>query len=135
MNHFILTYYTCFVLCHQQADFAMCILSRSEHRLKYVDFSHFTFLDSLTFITTKPGLTSLQWIALYPFSKALWLIIISTICGLSLIIYQFAKILLKFEEIANEIAFKDIFIVMLQLFLKQCKWSDLIIMGTTLVAM
>src|SRR5699024_1385221 len=101
----------------------MCILTRSEHRMQYVDFSHFTFLDSLTFMTTKPGLTSLQWIALYPFSKALWFIIISNIFVLSLIIYKIAKISSKCEEIAKIVPFEDIFITLFQLSLKQCKYK------------
>ncbi|XP_054158638.1 glutamate receptor-like [Oppia nitens] len=60
-------------LYNKTADLSICDLTRTYERSKAVDFSRAYLLIPLTFVSTRPGLKSRQWITLSPFAPMVWL--------------------------------------------------------------
>ncbi len=57
------------------AHLGLCGLSTVLSRRSFVDFTHFTAMDSYAPLTRYPGLQSRQWLAVEPFSGAVWLLV------------------------------------------------------------
>lgn len=77
----------------------MCHVSRALERLYFVDYSHFTYLDPITFICPKPGIESQNWIIAKPFHLKMWFGVILSLFVLSITIYAINKIVIvKYQK-------------------------------------
>ena len=101
--------------------FGMCAVTHSLDRDKYVDFSHFTYYDMLTFMTMKPDLKSREWLVVYPFSKPLWMIIGSSCLVVAVSIYWLWKYSVQTPQ--NQDSFYRIFTVLYKIMLVQCEFT------------
>lgn len=75
----------------------MCHVSRALERLYFVDYSHFTYLDPITFISPSSGVKSQNWIIAKPFHLKMWIGVILSLFILSLTIYWSKIIILKYQ--------------------------------------
>lgn len=75
----------------------MCHVSRALERLYFVDYSHFTYLDPITFISPTSGVKSQNWIIAKPFHLKMWIGVILSLFILSLTIYWSKIIILKYQ--------------------------------------
>lgn len=76
----------------------MCHVSRALERLYFVDYSHFTYLDPITFLSPTPGIKSQNWIIAKPFHLKIWIGVILSLFVLSITIYwSYKKVIIKYQ--------------------------------------
>lgn len=94
----------------------MCGLSRTLHRLEYVDYGHAILLDDLVALSQSPGVESRDWIISYPFSGPVWLCNVVAYLLVSLLLYIMPKIVSK-----PDLACQMILVKLYAILMGQCK--------------
>lgn len=70
---------------------AICGMSMTRKRSKFVQFSHFTTFDNIAFITRYPQIKLTKWIIFEPLTWKMWVLITGSIFFLSATLYFISK--------------------------------------------
>ena len=70
----------------QTSHFGICVISHTNARQEYVDFTRYIYLNSITFMSHSPGLMQREWLITSPFSTVTWILIILFLDGLTLLL-------------------------------------------------
>ncbi|KAH9397977.1 hypothetical protein TYRP_019350, partial [Tyrophagus putrescentiae] len=80
------------------SQLGLCHISRALERLYFVDYSHFTYLDPITFLSPMPGIKTQNWIIAKPFHLQTWTGVMLSLFFLSITIYwSYKNIILKYQ--------------------------------------
>lgn len=103
----------------------MCELTVTERRLRFVDFTEFTFLDQTTFISQSPGIANHDWL-LGEVGNYFWLLnlcsFLAVLLALSLISCVLAKTVYAQFNMQITFSFQRILLKLYGIYLRQCKW-------------
>lgn len=97
-------------------------MSFSSQRSKVLDFSHFTAVDEMTFVSQLPGLASRVWILLEPFSWLLWIanfISYFAVIGTLYLLYRFY--LKGYQNSSGRTSFRFIAMKVFSVLVNQCE--------------
>lgn len=70
----------------QTVDMGLCELLFTNSRNAAVNYLHFTIMERLHFMSLSPDISANPLMALLPFTRAVWSMIVSTLIGLSIVV-------------------------------------------------
>ena len=102
----------------QISHFGMCELARTKDRVEAVDFSEFTFLDEVTFISQAPRLKKGDFLFYNQVTGAVWIcnIVMFFVVAIAIHLAQFKT----FNQGGGYDAFRSVVVKVFAIYLKQC---------------
>ena len=76
----------------------LCGLGRTYDRTKVVDYTYYTYSDSLSFMTLRPKYKPRNWIASKPFSQTIWACIVCSFYLIGICIFAMYFILASVQR-------------------------------------